>query len=103
MQYKTGFVKSSDSVADDNVFASERGPSPSMLSASNLDSHPRAQIIREGFYQSPRLQPVGYTPGNYDFPPSRRSGKSLSGSGHGGRLSLSTLSINRPSVTRRKQ
>ena len=109
MQYKKpGYDTSSASVAalDDDVFASERRPLPSPA-VSNLDSHPRAQVIREGFYKSPRLQPVGYLPDAYDFPPARRvsakpkNSKSLS-AGHG-RLSSSSFNIHHPPVTKLKQ
>lgn len=110
VQYKSaGRGASSASVAavlDDDVFASERPPLPPST-VSNLDSHPRAQIIREGFYKSPRLQPAGYVPDTYDFPPARRviakpkSSKSLSAGD--GRLSSSSLNLNHPPVTKQKQ
>lgn len=109
MQYKTlgdGTSSASVAVLDDDVFTSDRRPLPSSA-VSNLDSHPRAQIIREGFYKSPRLQPTGYIPDIYDFPPAHRvitkpkNSKSLSAGD--GRLSSSSLSINHPPVTQRKQ
>jgi hypothetical protein len=109
MQYKTlgnGTSSASVAVLDDDVFTSDKRPLPS-AAVSNLDSHPRAQIIREGFYKSPRLQPAGYVPDTYDFPPARRviakpkNSKSLSAGD--GRLSSSSLSINHPPVTQRKQ
>lgn len=105
VQIKTGNDRSSASVAalDDDVFMSEKRPLLSI--ASNLDSHPRAQIIREGFYKSPRLQPTGYVPDTYDFPPARhviaKPKKSLSAGD--GRLSLSSMSINHPPVTAQKK
>lgn len=76
-------VQTSQFTLEDNVFMSERGPSP--VSASDLDVHPRAQVVREGLYQAPKSRPAGYRLGNYDFPPPRKpvakpSGKSLSGS-----------------------
>ena len=109
MQYKTlGNDTSGGSAAilDDDVFMSDRRPLPPSA-VSNLDSHPRAQIIREGFYKSPRLQPAGYVPDTYDFPPARhviakpKNSKSLSAGD--GRLSSSSLSLNHPPLTQRKQ
>ena len=107
MQNKTDYDRSSASVAalDDDVFMSEKRPLPSTV--SNLDSHPLAQIIRQGFYQSPRLQPGGYVPDNYDFLPAHRvsakpkNSKSLSAGD--GQLSSSSLSINHPPVTAQKK
>lgn len=101
---KTFCGKSSSNSAnlDDDVFnASEREPTPT--SASNLDSHPRAKIIREGFYQAPRLPPK---PDKYDLLPScrvvpKKTGKSLSASDRC--LSSSSISVNQSPVTTQKQ
>lgn len=35
---------------------------------SNLNVHPRARVIKDGFYQTPRSHPAGHDQNNYDAP-----------------------------------
>ena len=49
----------------DGVQMSERG---STASSTNLNVHPRARVVKDGFYQTPRSHPTGHDPNNYDTP-----------------------------------
>ena len=78
---------------DDSIFTSTR-------LSSNLDRHPRAQIIREGFYQAPRSYQTETTMESYNTVPSRnRFNKSASSSNVPILLSSSTSMQHLP-VTR---
>ena len=91
----TGHSRSITSVSDidDSVFTSTR-------LSSNLDLHPRAQIIREGFYQAPKSYQTESIMDSYDTVPSRhRFNKSASSSNVPVFLSSSTSMQHLP-VTR---
>ena len=82
----TDHNRSNASVSDeDSVFTSSRA---SMM--TNLDMHPRAQIIREGFYQAPRPHQTNNTVDYYDIIPPRHSFAKSASSSAVPRLSSST-------------
>ena len=50
---------------EDGVLMSERG---STALSANLGVHPRAHVIKDGFYQTPRSHPTRHDPNNYITP-----------------------------------